>query len=191
MPGSPATFRHDWQFLASPHGDLKGYTMAFYPHGNLMLTSTLKGYEWKEYREERSRLLDKIIERWESGEGIPLFVSEGDTRQKRSAILRSEYLSTVYDSVLPEAGPAIAIYGWSMGDNDSHILRQIGWKAERLAVSVHMGRAPHEIEADCARIQAKVSGLPQRPKLEFFRADSPGCWIYPEPTSGRTHPGAP
>ncbi|KLR16151.1 hypothetical protein ABR28_19715, partial [Enterobacter hormaechei subsp. hoffmannii] len=55
-----------------------------------------------------------------------------------NAIARSRYLDTVYREVLPEKKESIVIYGWSMGENDSHILDALKKsRPSRVAVSVY------------------------------------------------------
>jgi len=94
------TFRYeDWATFYEPYG-ADGATLVFYPHGNLVLASGLKVGDVKLVRKvEFENLLDRIVSRWRSGNALPLFVSEGDSSQKRNAILRSGYLSTVYNAV--------------------------------------------------------------------------------------------
>src|ERR1044071_4899904 len=72
-----------------------------------------------------SRLLDRVIAQWETGQWSPLFVSEGTNEQKLTAIRRSHYLNTVYAEVLPALGQNIVVYGWSMSAHDQHLVDAI------------------------------------------------------------------
>lgn len=173
-------FEKDWTFLATPHG-AKGATLVFYPHGNLVLATDLAGGVVKVTREqEYERLLDRIVETWESQEMIPLFVSEGSSSQKERAISRSDYLDAVYNSVLPSAGSTIVTYGWSMQDKDDHILRKIcRWNTKRIVVSVHKGVKPiAEVNDFCADVEKKIKKLNDSIDVFFFDAQSPGCWVH-------------
>ena len=93
-------FRQDWRWFRTPYGQNRASTLVFYPHGNLALAATLSGAEYK-IQVEGDALLETVFDHWRN-DSTPLFVSEGTTEQKRAAIRRSPYLSTVYDEVLRE-----------------------------------------------------------------------------------------
>jgi hypothetical protein len=90
-------FRYEYETLLPAYGRAVGTTMVFYPHGNLILATTLDkekfGDEIKLTRsDEQAHVLNSIISAWSKGNLIPLFVSEGDTEAKLKAIRRSSYL---------------------------------------------------------------------------------------------------
>lgn len=176
-------FESDWEHLMAPY-HAEGSTLVFYPHGSLVLASRLNGQEWKINKGEFDEsILETIFDVWEQGNALPIFVSEGDSAQKVNAITRSDYLSTVYHSVLPEVGPNIVIYGLGFNDNDDHILKAIGRKEKReLAISVYCkGRKDDEINEYMQRVRLKISKFFKgEPKVLFFDALSKGCWIYAE-----------
>ncbi len=120
-----ATFKHNWQELREPIDGLSGATLVFYPHGNLVLGTDFFGNEFKIVRDDED-LLSTIIQKWESAEYSPLFVSEGRSEQKVSSIKRSPYLTHIYDSVLPAEGESVVIFGWSMkSSSDAHIVDRL------------------------------------------------------------------
>ncbi len=172
-------FKTDWQFLRSPHADTEGSTLVFYPHGNLALAVSVQGEECKLFGNQ-GKLLDALFDRWRSGEVSPLFVSEGTSEQKRRAIGRSQYLSEIYDNVLPDLGENVVIYGWSMSDPDRHLLGPIlkGARLRRLAVSV---LPEGNIARTVATLEERIREQAADPKLriEFFDATGAGCWIHP------------
>ena len=88
----------------------------FYPHGNLIFGTDFEGEDYKlaKTNGNDNELLKILIEKWDSRKFTPLFVSEGETAQKKNTIIRSPYLSSVYNTVLPNLGETIAIFGWSM-----------------------------------------------------------------------------
>jgi hypothetical protein len=90
-------------------------TLVFYPHGNLALARSATGSEKKLAANQNNELLETVLSSWESGDYVPLFVSEGLTDQKMNSIKNSHYLSTVYEKVLPELGESVVIYGWDVG----------------------------------------------------------------------------
>lgn len=172
----------NWERLREPLGTSET-TLVFYPHGNLVLTSSPTEGDRKVVRtDELEQLLERILQAWEAGIGFPLFVSEGEWRQKLRAIQRSGYLSTVYSSIMSDLGDTVAIYGWALADNDQHILnRLLRIKKEAVAVSVHTPTAG-DIERYCRGLKDSIEDAATRmgvrkPEILFFDAESAGCWI--------------
>ena len=114
--------------MYNPQPPARGATLVFYPHGNLFLATDIYNNEVKLSRSEVDYLLDTVLSKWEEKDYIPLFVSEGTTSQKFSAITRSSYLNSVYDSVLTKLNDSLVIYGWSASEQDEHILNAIDHK---------------------------------------------------------------
>ncbi len=170
------TFDRDWQRLRDPY-NAEGSTLVFYPHGNLALASRLTGSDYKVVR-KASDLLRQVLRDWSRARSIPLFVAEGVSRQKEAAIRRSEYLGTVYDEVLADLGKSLVIYGWSVGDNDTHILKKIlEGDLRRIAVSVRtQRRKATTIRNKCQEIARRIRSHSRRINVTFFRAESDGCW---------------
>jgi hypothetical protein len=81
----------------------------------------LLGDEIKLSRSGDKYLLEQILDIWETGDHVPLFVSEGDTEEKLQAIRRSNYLKTVYDCEVDSETESLVAYGWSFRDEDEHI----------------------------------------------------------------------
>ena len=174
--GNNHTFDRDWQRLRDPY-NAEGSTLVFYPHGNLALASRLTGSDYKVVR-KASDLLRQVLREWSRARSIPLFVAEGVSRQKEAAIRRSEYLGIVYDEVLANLGKSLVIYGWSVGDNDTHILKKIlKGDLRRIAVSVRtQRRKATTIRDKCQEIKRRIRSHSRRIKVTFFRAESDGCW---------------
>jgi hypothetical protein len=163
-------FRDDWQALREPY-QADGATLYFYPHGNLCLGTEAEGSEIK-IAAGGENLLQTTTEQWEKGVVTPLFVSEGTTEQKLTAIRRSNYLSRVHIEVLGSLGDAVAFYGLGFWHQDEHLIQRATKNAKSVAVSVHkadqsfIGRASKALES---------AGVE---KITFFDAESPGAWIY-------------
>lgn len=89
-------------------------------------------------------------------------------------IRSSYYLSTVYREVLTAERSTLAIYGWGLGEQDTHVLERMkGCGIKSIAMSVYQNR-----QADCnraARIVADTLGA--EVEVEFFDSASAGCWI--------------
>lgn len=174
------SFEEDWGFLLNPYEDVGGATLIFYPHGNLMLSTDVLGNDMKITRKNPEvYLLDTVLDLWRSGEAMPLFVSEGESQQKERAIQRNKYLQAIFKDALPKAGPNIAVLGWSMSENDGHLLRQLCMgETKAIAVSVHMqGKSTRQIEYVCATAKSKILKANPKTKVTFFDATSSGCWI--------------
>lgn len=173
-------FEEDWKWLRKPHGSADGSTLVFYPHGNLVLAAALFGDEHKIASDESEHLFDAIVSKWQSGDYSPLFVSEGTSEQKFQAINRSPYLINVYNTVLPALGSWVVIFGWSLRDQDQHILKALcsNDQLKGLAVSVV---ASGDVESKCFRIRKTIRETKGDNKLEiaFFDAKSEGCWVSP------------
>lgn len=169
-------FREDWEILREPFG-AAGSTLYFYPHGNLVLARTAFATERKIAVGAGSDLLDAILARWESaGQPSPIFVCEGTSDHKTSSIESSEYLRTVFREVLPQLGESLVIYGWSMSEQDAHIVAQLR-RADinRAAVSV---RGNNQGFMQRAEEQLKEIGINE---ISFFDSASAGCWNNPLP----------
>lgn len=154
-------------------------TLVFYPHGNLALASDLTGMEHKMSTQSFGTLLDTVIDKWESGEYTPLFVSEGISPKKLAAIRSSSYLGTVYESVIPSLRGTLVIYGWSMGKEDDHILKALKRsKIKEIAVSVYKPARKTEQKAQQMLNQIKKF-MGSKTNVYFFDSESPGCWEKP------------
>ncbi|WP_312199822.1 DUF4917 family protein [Anaerospora hongkongensis] len=176
-------FRDDWEDLRDPY-QASGSTLVFYPHGNLVLARTIYGEEHKLMNrlgvgsDNTDNLLNHIFSCWENGKDSPLFVSEGDSKQKVKAIRRSSYLSKVYDSVLPRIGNNIVIYGWSLAEQDEHIVKQVcNRTVKTIAVSVYTGRSDTQVRDEMLRILANIRKYNNDAEVIFFDSNSAGCWI--------------
>lgn len=180
------TFPDDWTWMRKAHRNAEGATLVFYPHGNL-ITARQDNYTEKKLATERwngVRLLDRILEQWEGGSAVPLFVCEGTSEHKRQAIANSDYLTRVFREVIPSIGPSLVIYGWNIADQDRHILDQIKRAISakqglvRIAVSVY-GQNEIQKQNEAQRMEEALNVLGV-PELVFFDAESPDCWIHSE-----------
>jgi hypothetical protein len=186
-------FDNDYNGLYEPYL-AEGATLVFYPHGNLIIATDHFGDEMKLSKSGQKYLIDTILRIWETGEHIPLFVSEGETNEKLKAIRRSNYLKTVYDRVIDSNSESLVAYGWSFRDEDEHILRGIiHGKVDRIAVSVH--RSSGNVQPFCETVKYKIDKMyatlekerekdtgkkvkkTKRCTISFFDSESAGAWI--------------
>jgi hypothetical protein len=175
-------FNNNYDYLREPLG-ADGATLVFYPHGNLILADYY-GEELKIAKIEGRLLLDVILNIWEKGDHIPLFVSEGETTEKLQMIRRSNYLKNVYDNEVNSECESLVVYGWSFRDEDEHILKGIiKGGVKKIAVSVHLNP---RAESFCETVQYKVNRIcleleqakkpKNKPLLFFFDSASDDCW---------------
>lgn len=166
-------FRDNWSDFRRPiYGDISS-TLVFYPHGSLILARNKIEEELKITRHNEAGLLNSILNTWQQGEVVPLFVSEGIVKQKVNSINSSYYLRTVFREVLPSLTNDLVIYGWGAGEQDLHILNSIcSSRVERILVSVYGND-----QAYCNHMQYLInSKLGDRVRVVFFDSQSEGCW---------------
>lgn len=172
-------FEKDFSYLYRPLLPATGATLVFYPHGSLFLATDIEGNEEKLSRSKDEILLEVILGRWKEKDYIPLFVSEGNTTSKFHAITRSNYLNTVYDSILRRITGSLVIYGWSASEQDEHILNGIDHKhITDIAVSVHTEN--RHWESYCDKIENLIATTHnlKNVNIHFFDSKCEGCWIF-------------
>jgi len=123
-------------------------------------------------------LRTEIAKAWDHAN--PLFVCEGDSSQKLKAIRNNDYLLTVYDEWIPRRKKTVAIYGWSL-NNDDHIIKQLcrSEGLKKIAVSVHQHTLQKPFNEYRNEIEQKIKRLnPNIQEILFYDSESPGCWIH-------------
>jgi hypothetical protein len=174
-------FTDNIEELRVPNHYNESSTLVFYPHGSLLLYQTkAKKDERKITSYKKEGLLKSITDFWARNDGNPIFVCEGDSEQKLKAISASKYLTHVYQNVLPRAGKTLTIYGWGMGDQDSHIVKQLARGSyEKVAVSIHtQNKSPKQLAQMMNTYQHKLEKIVLPEHVEFFDSASLGCWKY-------------
>jgi hypothetical protein len=177
------SFDADWRRLRDPNRGRRP-TLVFYGHGNLALVRDRWGNERK-IKAGEHWLLDAIASRWNSGQDVPLFVSEGNAREKAAAIRQSQYLRTVYEQVLPEFGDNIVVYGFGFNPSDEHIMKAVcnvnaknsRAKPKTFAVSIHQGMSAKAQMAFRLRVRQQVGDS----RVFYFDATSSGAWTHLSP----------
>lgn len=168
-------FQTDWKYIRWRYGSAEGATLVFYPHGNLSLTRNHIGEETK-ISAGAGDLLSTITGRWSSGRYVPIFVSEGTSKEKVAAIRRSRYLRIVLEEVLPELVENIVVYGWSFDERDQHVLDALSTNPqEHMAVSVFTGQSDAEQQAYCHHVLRAINRSMPGTTVTFFDSQSSGC----------------
>lgn len=154
----------------------------FYPHGSLLFTTSTYGDVEKisaqqSHTSNQTPLLDTIFESWNNGR-VPLFVSEGTTKQKQNEISRNSYLSTAFRELSKAnyGNNIVFIYGFSFSDNDTHILEALKKRdVKQLFISVYTGEDGNS-QSFCYDVKSKIKRYLPYAQITFFDALSPGCW---------------
>lgn len=165
-------FYENWRRLRDPiNGDIST-TLAFYPHGSLVLSRNNIESEFK-VTGNGNGLLEAILQAWKSETVVPLFVSEGSSLQKINSIQGSSYLNTVYREVLTTLEPNLVIYGWGLWEQDLYILQRIASSQIcNIAVSVYGND-----QAYCNRVSHTIwQTLGAHVQIYFFHSNSQGAW---------------
>ena len=173
-------FRNNWQDLRNPIRKEKEVTLSLYQHGNLSIFRDAKNTETKVQRGDFEDLLEVITSQWEDNK-IPLFVAEGTGTKKLESIKSSPYLSTIFYEVLPDLitqKANLVIYGWSLGEQESHLVKQIfkNKQSGKVAISIFQNN-----QEECHRIYRLIKNEKVAPNIEveFFDSQSSGCWNNP------------
>lgn len=137
-----------------------GPTPILYLHGGLHLMRAADGSARK-----RIALTRNLLEAFRGSGDVPLFVSEGSSRDKMRAIRSSDYLTFAYENFVEEVD-RLVVFGHSLSSQDAHIRNPLR-RARRLAISVMPGPARRVIAAKAAYIQ-RLPGV----RIDFFDARS-------------------
>lgn len=153
-------------------------TAIFYPHGSLMLYQTRVTKAERKLGLSGDKILQKITDFWASNDAQPLFVCEGTTSEKLKSISGSDYLTTVYQKALPRISNTLVIYGWNIGEQDQHILKQIkGHTLEYVAISIYVsGKSENSLNQTQQYFISRLDGLIPPNNIEFFDSSSANCW---------------
>ncbi len=151
----------------------------YYPHGNLLIYQTRATKEEKKIAANKNAI-ETITEFWAKNDGNPLFVCEGTSESKLKSITSSKYLSHVYHEELPRGGDNLTIYGWGIGEQDSHILSQLAQGAyQNIAVSIRVGdKENRQLDQEIRDICQKLKLITPQTNIVFFDSASSGCWNH-------------
>ncbi len=181
-------FENNWRKFRKPLYPKKRSTLVFYLHGNLILAKKLNEVEHKITTDTGATLLEAILNEWGTGRAVPLFISEGTSNQKISAIHSSYYLGTLYREVLEDCVWNInnlTIFGWSFDENDLHILKKMfdygrSTFCKNIAISVYDSEEVYgeKVQAYCHMVKSKISEIHslRNSNIIFFKSKGEHCW---------------
>lgn len=157
-------------------------TKVYYPHGNILFGVNSNGEEEKICQQQGISLLSTILSRWSHDiDFYPLFVCEGSSEEKLKSINNNYYLSYIYRNILPQLPKTIICYGWSLSENDEHILKQILKDSQRnlkFLISIHTdNKTALQVETECTNIKNRITNINSRAEVHFFDKSDEGCWL--------------
>ncbi|GBF44604.1 hypothetical protein LPTSP2_39070 [Leptospira ellinghausenii] len=171
-------FKSDWENLKEPYGEAKKSTLVFYPHGNLALETNIMGIERKVKAKKNIDLLETIFDRWNKGDSIPLFVSEGLSNQKLNTIKRSNYLAEIYYNAFSKISGNLLIYGWSLSEQDTHLIKTLNKdRINKICISIFTGNSNYIDEIERIEKVLKKQGFNEK-DISFVDSSSKSLWIY-------------
>ena len=147
----------------------KEKTGIFYPHGNLLFVRDKFNGETLKIK-SNGDLFDVVDKDWEKGY-TPLFISEGTADKKLTSIRSVPYLNYVYNDILNNLTDFVVIYGWSMGDCDSHLIKKIfsNKKIKTAAISIYKGNSDSQaIQEEETAIERKIKNYNEAIAVEFW-----------------------
>lgn len=144
-------------------------TQVFYLHGSVHIFKDRYGQTSKiaSSRDSVGRSLLDILQQFQNRERIPLFVAEGNWKEKMATIRGSSYLTFCRQKFGTYRGPLV-VFGNSLSQQDSHLLTVLQKKRER---SIAFGVYPHQDPHDIIDFKTRMHGTLTRQgqgQLLFF-----------------------
>lgn len=143
--------------------DDDGARSIYYLHGALHLIANIYTGRVRKVRAGSGALLEAVIGQWSRDDVTVLFVSEGDSEQKRTAIEASEYLRACYER-LRNAEGGFVILGQGLNSADKHVTKAICEGDRSLAIGLH--GTDTEIGAQIERLEGELTAN----EVRFFRS---------------------
>jgi hypothetical protein len=146
----------------------------FYLHGALQFFDAGVAVIKEEY-DQHNFLLEKINDRMAKGE-YPIFVTDGNGKQKLKHILHNQYLTYCYESLCSISG-SLVNFGFNFGSSDEHIIDAInkaakhGQKVTEKLWSIYIGVYSEEDIKHINQIAKKF-----KCKVRIFDAKTVCCW---------------
>ncbi|MCI1750255.1 MAG: DUF4917 family protein [Megasphaera cerevisiae] len=118
---------------------------------------------------------EEILKSWTS----PLSQTEEQRVENTVLMIKDAVTSYVYRSILPSLPKNIICYGWSVGENDQHILQQIlkSTESKHLFISIYdKDKEPTTIDSECDAIEGRIHRVNHSVNVDFFSSMDDGCW---------------
>ncbi len=136
--------------------DYPEYKLVHYLHGALFIFSESYGTTLKVKKSGDDELLGAIADAID-GWGVPLFVAEGESREKMEAINRNRYLQFALER-LKSSQNRLVVFGASLSPPDQHIVNAINANNRELAVGIHVGdKDGNQVRREKLRVESIFS----------------------------------
>ena len=164
-------------------------TSVFYLHGALHLYTRRVGnvrpeiQTWKFMYQDGYPIPAQVRDSIANGR-LHLFVSEGESWQKRQRIRNNRYLRKAneqFGKACDDESAAVFTIGHSLNDVDQHITDLIGVGSATVFIGVHRPSDDGAQAMKVARRWARARRDSGRPPLEIFLFDSSECSIWGAP----------
>jgi len=120
-------------------------TRVLYLHGAIHLCRKMEVTE-KLVNNSEENILNQFETLWDIENNVtPLFIAEGNSKEKKEAIRRSDYLSFAY-SEFEKPKKFLVVFGHSLGDSDMHLINTIkAVKIPKIAISMRAHGSANEL----------------------------------------------
>lgn len=127
----------------------------YYLHGSLFIYR--QGYSAEKLQSNGDMLKDRLTSNIERGY-LPLFISEGNSESKLTAIKNNEYLKHCYSSLALD-NSCLVIFGTQLGRMDEHIVKAICEQPRGLIFAIYTAyKTLEEIQLEMRSIEKKFIG---------------------------------
>lgn len=137
----------------------------YYLHGALHLYRTLGGETRKLVANEAA---GGVLAQFDTHPmHVPVFISEGTARDKKSAILRNDYLSFAYRA-FAQNKRSLVVFGQSLNpEHDNHLIEAIGrMRCQHVAISVFTPTPGHDVIG----LKGRLSKAWPNKNIRFFKS---------------------
>lgn len=145
----------------------------YYLHGALFIFND-DSFAYKIRRYKDVELIEVVASKIQSG-NIPLFVSEGDPKDKERTIYSNRYLDYCLEKLREDVTPLI-MFGYSLSEFDEHIIEILKNYPREIIISIYRGylgdRSRYSIDKEIYEIKEKFS----RDDIQFIDSAS----VFPE-----------
>lgn len=146
-----------------------------FPHGALFLFED-NGEVYKPRSKAMETPLIEIITQKMEENFFPVFVSEGNSSQKKEAIRRNHYLNYCFEKI-DETKDSFFIFGHAMNlDSDSHILEKIARNNNIKNIFASYFDSKDSTQSRLLAMRAASERAEDDLRLHIFPANTVGCW---------------
>lgn len=161
-------FFDDERFQLFNSGDSNKNNHIYFLHGALFLfEKSINVIKIK--KNEKNWLIDVITNEIKEN-NYPLFISEGTSDMKLKAIQSNKYLSYCFRNLKENKYKEVVIYGHSLSSQDSHIIKILDEKYDRIAFGIRISK--NKSIYDLRSEISKIKSLFKKTEIDFYDSSS-------------------